>query len=123
MNVIVCIAALAFLMFVAYRGFSVILFAPVAALGAVLLTDPTLVPPTFTARRVPSTLASDVLEQVSELDVLLKVATEINRIDIYKHAGYFAPSTADQLKATASASNVVHPTEVLTRFVELFARA
>jgi H+/gluconate symporter-like permease len=35
-------------MFVAYRGFSVILFAPVAALGAVLLTDPSLVPPTFT---------------------------------------------------------------------------
>jgi H+/gluconate symporter-like permease len=48
MNVIVCIAALAFLMFVAYRGFSVILFAPVAALGAVLLTDPALVPPVFT---------------------------------------------------------------------------
>src|SRR3954453_17146040 len=48
MNVIVCIAALAFLMFVAYRGFSVILFAPVAALGAVLLTDPSLVPPVFT---------------------------------------------------------------------------
>jgi H+/gluconate symporter-like permease len=48
MNVLVCIAALAFLMFVAYRGFSVILFAPVAALGAVLLTDPALVPPVFT---------------------------------------------------------------------------
>src|SRR4051794_20236884 len=48
MNVIICIAALAFLMFVAYRGFSVILFAPVAALGAVLLTDPALVPPVFT---------------------------------------------------------------------------
>jgi H+/gluconate symporter-like permease len=48
MNVIICIAALAFLMFVAYRGFSVILFAPVAALGAVLLTDPSLVPPVFT---------------------------------------------------------------------------
>jgi H+/gluconate symporter-like permease len=48
MNVIICIAALAFLMFVAYRGFSVILFAPVAALAAVLLTDPALVPPVFT---------------------------------------------------------------------------
>jgi H+/gluconate symporter-like permease len=35
-------------MFVAYRGFSVILFAPVAALGAVLLTDPAAVPPVFT---------------------------------------------------------------------------
>src|SRR3954453_5612311 len=48
MNVIISIAALGFLMFVAYRGFSVILFAPVAALGAVLLTDPSLVPAVFT---------------------------------------------------------------------------
>ena len=36
-------------MFVAYRGYSVILFAPVAALGAVLLTDPSLVAPMFTS--------------------------------------------------------------------------
>ncbi|HYG88979.1 MAG TPA: GntP family permease [Azospirillum sp.] len=48
MSFLVCIGALAFLMFVAYRGFSVILFAPVAALGAVLLTDPSAVPPIFT---------------------------------------------------------------------------
>src|SRR6516162_7158288 len=34
-------------MFVAYRGYSVILFAPIAALGAVLLTDPSLVAPMF----------------------------------------------------------------------------
>lgn len=46
---IVAVAALVFLMFVAYRGFSVILFAPVAALGAVLFTDPSLVPPMFTS--------------------------------------------------------------------------
>ncbi|WP_242107024.1 GntP family permease [Luteimonas aquatica] len=44
----VVLAALCFLMFVAYRGYSVILFAPVAALGAVLLTDPSLVAPMFT---------------------------------------------------------------------------
>jgi H+/gluconate symporter-like permease len=35
-------------MFVAYRGYSVILFAPVAALGAVFLTNPSLVAPMFT---------------------------------------------------------------------------
>ena len=35
-------------MLVAYRGYSVILFAPVAALGAVLLIDPHLVAPMFT---------------------------------------------------------------------------
>ena len=45
---LVVLAALCFLMFVAYRGYSVILFAPVAALGAVLLTDPHLVAPMFT---------------------------------------------------------------------------
>ncbi len=48
MSLLIVIAALAFLMFVAYRGHSVILFAPVAALGAVLLTDPSLVAPMFT---------------------------------------------------------------------------
>src|SRR3954453_16588324 len=48
MSFLIAIAALVFLMFVAYRGFSVILFAPVAALLAVLLTDPAAVPPIFT---------------------------------------------------------------------------
>ncbi|GAA5072164.1 GntP family permease [Lysobacter panacisoli] len=48
MAFLIVLAALCFLMFVAYRGYSVILFAPVAALGAVLLTDPTLVAPMFT---------------------------------------------------------------------------
>lgn len=44
---LICIAALAFLMLVAYRGFSVILFAPVAALGAVLLTSPRALLPIY----------------------------------------------------------------------------
>lgn len=48
MDFLIVLAALCFLMFVAYRGYSVILFAPVAALGAVLLTDPALVAPMFT---------------------------------------------------------------------------
>ncbi len=48
MSFLIVLAALCFLMFVAYRGYSVILFAPVAALGAVLLTDPALVQPMFT---------------------------------------------------------------------------
>src|SRR6201997_479519 len=46
-SLLIVLAALFFLMFVAYRGYSVILFAPVAALGAVLLTEPSLVPPMF----------------------------------------------------------------------------
>ncbi len=44
---LIAVGALGFLMLVAYRGFSVILFAPVAALAAVLLTDPSAVPPIF----------------------------------------------------------------------------
>jgi GMP synthase (glutamine-hydrolysing) len=44
------------------------------------------------------------------------------RIDVYKHAGYFEPHRAEDLKATARASNVVHPPDLLRRFVELFAR-
>lgn len=48
MDFLIVLFALCFLMFVAYRGYSVILFAPTAALGAVLLTDPMLVAPMFT---------------------------------------------------------------------------
>ena len=48
MSLLIVLAALGFLMLVAYRGYSVILFAPIAALGAVLLTDPSLVAPMFT---------------------------------------------------------------------------
>ena len=51
MNLLIVLAALVFLMFVAYRGYSVILFAPIAALGAVLLTDP-IAGPTGIFRRL-----------------------------------------------------------------------
>ena len=47
MSFVITLAALCFLMFVAYRGFSVIMFAPVAALLAVLLTDPSAVLPLY----------------------------------------------------------------------------
>ncbi len=47
MSFAITLAALCFLMFVAYRGFSVIMFAPVAALLAVLLTDPAAVLPVY----------------------------------------------------------------------------
>ena len=49
MSFIIVLGALLFLMLVAYRGYSVILFAPVAALGAVLLTDPAMVAPMFSS--------------------------------------------------------------------------
>ena len=47
MNFVIVLAALIFLMFVAYRGYSVILFAPIAALLAVALTNPAWVLPLF----------------------------------------------------------------------------
>src|SRR5437899_9890470 len=47
MSFVIVLAALIFLMFVAYRGYSVIMFAPVAALLAVLFTDPSQVLPMF----------------------------------------------------------------------------
>ena len=48
MSFVIVLAALVFLMLVAYRGYSVIMFAPVAALLAVLFTDPSQVLPMFT---------------------------------------------------------------------------
>ncbi|VWB10380.1 citrate transporter [Burkholderia aenigmatica] len=47
MSILVIAVALIALMVAAYRGFSVILVAPLAALGAVLLTDPAAVAPVF----------------------------------------------------------------------------
>ena len=47
MNALIILGALVFLMIGAYRGFSVILLAPLAALAAVLLTEPSAVPPLF----------------------------------------------------------------------------
>ena len=49
MSFLIVLLALVLLMFVAYRGFSVILFAPVCALLAVVLTDPSLVLPMFSS--------------------------------------------------------------------------
>lgn len=47
MSFIIILAALVLLMLAAYRGYSVILFAPIAALLAVLFTDPSYVLPVF----------------------------------------------------------------------------
>src|SRR5688572_25567915 len=49
MEIVIILFALLFLIFVAYRGFSVILFAPIAALLAVLLTSPAQVLPFFSS--------------------------------------------------------------------------
>jgi GMP synthase (glutamine-hydrolysing) len=44
------------------------------------------------------------------------------RIDVYKHAGYFLPEEADELKALARRSHVTHPPAILRRFVQRHAR-
>jgi len=49
MNQFIIVASLALLMFVAYRNQSVILFAPLIAIGAVFFTDPSQVAPVFTS--------------------------------------------------------------------------
>ncbi|MBB6095291.1 H+/gluconate symporter-like permease [Povalibacter uvarum] len=48
MSFVIVLGALVLLMLAAYRGYSVILFAPLAALLAVLLTEPAAVPSIFT---------------------------------------------------------------------------
>lgn len=47
MALLLVLAALFLLMFIAYRGFSVIVFAPIIAMATVLVTDPGLVAPMF----------------------------------------------------------------------------
>ncbi len=49
MNIVVILIALSFLIFAAYRGYPVILFAPIAALLAVLLTQPYLAMPVYSS--------------------------------------------------------------------------
>ena len=47
MDVLIVLGALFFLMIMAYRGYSVILLSPIAAMGAVLLISPAIVAPAF----------------------------------------------------------------------------
>ncbi|HET9657269.1 MAG TPA: glutamine amidotransferase [Kineosporiaceae bacterium] len=44
------------------------------------------------------------------------------RIEVYRHAGYFAPDQAEELKAAARAGAVVHPPLLLRGFVRRYAR-
>jgi GMP synthase (glutamine-hydrolysing) len=53
----------------------------------------------------------------------LDAAGLCTRIDVYKHAGYFEPEQATELKALAYRSKVVHPPAIVRRFVQLFSGA
>jgi len=50
----------------------------------------------------------------------LDVAGLCTRVDVYKHAGYFEPHQAGEIKAMAHRADVTHPPAVLRRFVELY---
>jgi GMP synthase (glutamine-hydrolysing) len=52
----------------------------------------------------------------------LDAAGLCTRIEVYKHAGYFEPAQAGELKARAHRSNVAHPPAILRRFARRHAR-
>jgi GMP synthase (glutamine-hydrolysing) len=47
----------------------------------------------------------------------LDVAGLLTRIDVYKHAGYFEPDQADEIKAQAARSHITWPPAILRGFV------
>jgi GMP synthase (glutamine-hydrolysing) len=50
----------------------------------------------------------------------LDVAGLCTRIEVYKHAGYFDPDQADELKAQAGRSNIIWPPVILRGFVQRY---
>jgi GMP synthase (glutamine-hydrolysing) len=52
----------------------------------------------------------------------LDAAGMSTRVDVYKHAGYFHPSEAEQIKAQAWASEISHPPAILRAFVRRYGR-
>jgi GMP synthase (glutamine-hydrolysing) len=52
----------------------------------------------------------------------LDAAGLCTRIEVYKHAGYFDPAQAGELKAQAHRSNVTCPPAILRRFARRYAR-
>jgi GMP synthase (glutamine-hydrolysing) len=53
----------------------------------------------------------------------LDAAGMCTRIEVYKHAGYFPPDQADELKALARRSDVKHPPAILREFAGRYAQA
>ncbi|MGH3675094.1 MAG: glutamine amidotransferase [Mycobacterium sp.] len=52
----------------------------------------------------------------------LDVAGICTRIDVYKNHGYFAPESAESLKAAARERHIEYPPTILRRFAERYAR-
>jgi GMP synthase (glutamine-hydrolysing) len=51
----------------------------------------------------------------------LDAAGLCTRIDVYKHAGYFEPEQAGELKALAHRSDVTHPPAIVRQFAQRYA--
>ncbi len=52
----------------------------------------------------------------------LDVAGLCTRVEVYKHAGYFAPDQADEIKAQATRSHVTWPPAILRGFVRRYGQ-
>ncbi|MDX1883801.1 glutamine amidotransferase [Mycolicibacterium sp. 120270] len=52
----------------------------------------------------------------------LDLAGILTRIDVYKNHGYFAPESADSLKAAARQRHIEYPPTILRRFVQRYRR-
>jgi GMP synthase (glutamine-hydrolysing) len=52
----------------------------------------------------------------------LDAAGMSTRVDVYKHAGYFDPSEAEEIKALAWQSKISHPPAILRAFVRRYGR-
>jgi GMP synthase (glutamine-hydrolysing) len=53
----------------------------------------------------------------------LDAASLCTRIEVYKHAGYFEPEQADELKAQVYRSTVTHPPAIVRQFVQRYAHS
>ena len=45
------------------------------------------------------------------------------RVEVYKHAGYFEPHRADEIKAMAWSSDISHPPAILRAFVRRYGQS
>jgi GMP synthase (glutamine-hydrolysing) len=53
----------------------------------------------------------------------LDLAGICTRVDVYKHAGYFHPDQADEIKELARRTHISHPPAILRTFIQRYARS
>lgn len=60
---------------------------------------------------------------VTQFHPEMDTAEIVNRINVYKYAGYFPPEDAEKLIMQAQKETITVPQEILKRFVDLYARS